>query len=160
MSTGTPNNTLDFSHAKLVARISEISPLLVPGNDIPSRLTQKLQMTLDIAEQIRIFVEALSELIEVEGVRYLNELPQVHLQSERMGVHRCHYTLNLPDAELGEISFGRNRRFLEPELKVIEQIDRKSTRLNSSHVKISYAVFCLKKKKKKYYYFNKQSTHR
>src|SRR5690606_41979677 len=26
-------------------------------------------------------------------------------------------------------------------------IDRKSTRLNSSHVKISYAVFCLKKKK-------------
>src|SRR5690606_39518922 len=28
-------------------------------------------------------------------------------------------------------------------------VDRKSTRLNSSHVKISYAVFCLKKKKKK-----------
>src|SRR5207302_9320950 len=32
--------------------------------------------------------------------------------------------------------------------------DRKSTRLNSSHVKISYAVFCLKKKKKK----NRQQT--
>src|SRR5436309_5093435 len=31
----------------------------------------------------------------------------------------------------------------------IEISDRKSTRLNSSHVKISYAVFCLKKKKKK-----------
>src|SRR5256885_3407828 len=29
------------------------------------------------------------------------------------------------------------------------QIDRKSTRLNSSHLVISYAVFCLKKKKKK-----------
>src|SRR5690625_6754017 len=29
-----------------------------------------------------------------------------------------------------------------------EPIDRKSTRLNSSHVAISYAVFCLKKKKK------------
>src|SRR5690606_40831709 len=28
----------------------------------------------------------------------------------------------------------------------ISQVDRKSTRLNSSHVKISYAVFCLKKK--------------
>src|SRR5438874_3261124 len=28
-------------------------------------------------------------------------------------------------------------------------IDRKSTRLNSSHVEISYAVFCLKKKKNK-----------
>src|SRR5947209_20616239 len=29
------------------------------------------------------------------------------------------------------------------------EIDRKSTRLNSSHANISYAVFCLKKKKKK-----------
>src|SRR5690606_39715077 len=34
-------------------------------------------------------------------------------------------------------------------LQVVRQQDRKSTRLNSSHVKISYAVFCLKKKKKK-----------
>src|SRR5438874_6087731 len=33
--------------------------------------------------------------------------------------------------------------------------DRKSTRLNSSHVEISYAVFCLKKKKKK-----KTTTHK
>src|SRR5260221_6375524 len=31
----------------------------------------------------------------------------------------------------------------------IAYIDRKSTRLNSSHTVISYAVFCLKKKKKK-----------
>src|SRR5688572_32830909 len=29
-----------------------------------------------------------------------------------------------------------------------ERLDRKSTRLNSSHSQISYAVFCLKKKKK------------
>src|SRR5690606_40869691 len=29
----------------------------------------------------------------------------------------------------------------------LQGLDRKSTRLNSSHVKISYAVFCLKKKK-------------
>src|SRR5436305_7486649 len=32
-----------------------------------------------------------------------------------------------------------------------QQRDRKSTRLNSSHVRISYAVFCLKKKKNKKY---------
>src|SRR5690349_23962684 len=31
----------------------------------------------------------------------------------------------------------------------VRPVDRKSTRLNSSHVEISYAVFCLKKKKKK-----------
>src|SRR5207249_6044056 len=33
---------------------------------------------------------------------------------------------------------------------VVPALDRKSTRLNSSHVSISYAVFCLKKKKKNY----------
>src|SRR5690606_40950307 len=32
-------------------------------------------------------------------------------------------------------------------LAFVASLDRKSTRLNSSHVKISYAVFCLKKKK-------------
>src|SRR5438874_7476334 len=47
---------------------------------------------------------------------------------------------------------GGTMQFLyyNPELgpKFIKQfLDRKSTRLNSSHVEISYAVFCLKKKK-------------
>src|SRR5207248_9823470 len=32
---------------------------------------------------------------------------------------------------------------------LVQRVDRKSTRLNSSHRTISYAVFCLKKKKKK-----------
>src|SRR5690606_40830504 len=39
------------------------------------------------------------------------------------------------------------RKYLALECR--DPLDRKSTRLNSSHVKISYAVFCLKKKKKK-----------
>src|SRR5438876_4911466 len=42
-----------------------------------------------------------------------------------------------------------------PVVKDIE--DRKSTRLNSSHPSISYAVFCLKKKKKKHQ-INKKDT--
>src|SRR5690606_41525657 len=39
-------------------------------------------------------------------------------------------------------------RLLPAAQRQITAPDRKSTRLNSSHVKISYAVFCLKKKKK------------
>src|SRR3712207_8256939 len=39
------------------------------------------------------------------------------------------------------------RRLLHDEFAVILLEDRKSTRLNSSHANISYAVFCLKKKK-------------
>src|SRR3712207_8084699 len=37
---------------------------------------------------------------------------------------------------------------LGAELQDADGLDRKSTRLNSSHANISYAVFCLKKKKK------------
>src|SRR3712207_8850169 len=36
-----------------------------------------------------------------------------------------------------------------PDANQATNLDRKSTRLNSSHANISYAVFCLKKKKKK-----------
>src|SRR5690606_39598528 len=42
----------------------------------------------------------------------------------------------------------RRRRSGQHDRRDITRTDRKSTRLNSSHVKISYAVFCLKKKKK------------
>src|SRR3712207_7588086 len=43
--------------------------------------------------------------------------------------------------------FERAKAF-EHQDDLAEQEDRKSTRLNSSHANISYAVFCLKKKKK------------
>src|SRR5690606_39714407 len=44
---------------------------------------------------------------------------------------------------------GAFRGDIHPAAGAVGGRDRKSTRLNSSHVKISYAVFCLKKKKKK-----------
>src|SRR5699024_11620554 len=58
----------------------------------------------------------------------------------------------LPD--LGRIDIGvddlrvRGERIEPAGDAVVEAGDRKSTRLNSSHVSISYAVFCLKKKTK------------
>src|SRR5207302_9275900 len=49
-----------------------------------------------------------------------------------------------------QVIVRRRRRSPQRALRNVEAfIDRKSTRLNSSHVKISYAVFCLKKKKYK-----------
>src|SRR6266704_5752885 len=58
------------------------------------------------------------------------------------------YTLSLHDA----LPIYGGRHFVAPaqdtnSSNIITQPDRKSTRLNSSHVSISYAVFCLKKKK-------------
>src|SRR5437899_8535840 len=68
------------------------------------------------------------------------------------------YTLSLHDAlpiskqrvigMAGVLDSARFRTFIGMELNV--SVDRKSTRLNSSHLGISYAVFCLKKKKQTY----------
>src|SRR5438876_9100251 len=44
---------------------------------------------------------------------------------------------------------GVIERYMGARPNVTEYVDRKSTRLNSSHPSISYAVFCLKKKKRK-----------
>src|SRR2546427_8494498 len=46
----------------------------------------------------------------------------------------------------------KSSRFVQPTVSTGLNIDRKSTRLNSSHSQISYAVFCLKKKNKKPYH--------
>src|SRR5688572_33129586 len=51
------------------------------------------------------------------------------------------------------MGLGNQRHRVRPQLDAGQ--DRKSTRLNSSHSQISYAVFCLKKKKKK----NKQQNY-
>src|SRR6266496_4553458 len=65
------------------------------------------------------------------------------------------YTLSLHDALPTSASprgSGRTRSpcvTMCPARACPRRGDRKSTRLNSSHVEISYAVFCLKKKKKK-----------
>src|SRR5690349_9955648 len=47
------------------------------------------------------------------------------------------------------LGLARARQWTRTPALMTQLLDRKSTRLNSSHVEISYAVFCLKKKKKK-----------
>src|SRR5207249_8371239 len=63
------------------------------------------------------------------------------------------YRQRLTGAGTWDLPFGKGRTFLTGAPRIVDAIvggwklDRKSTRLNSSHVSISYAVFCLKKKK-------------
>src|SRR3712207_7972458 len=63
-------------------------------------------------------------------------------------VHGSDRTFRLP--LVGDTAF----RFLEGERIWHAALDRKSTRLNSSHANISYAVFCLKKKNNNIYLYS------
>src|SRR3712207_8514531 len=75
---------------------------------------------------------------DAAGVRH-----EVHQHGVLLGRERhvpagdAHGTALEVDSQIAELDDGRVQ-------------DRKSTRLNSSHANISYAVFCLKKKKKQY----------
>src|SRR5439155_9423591 len=51
-----------------------------------------------------------------------------------------------PPCPVYEVCGGCQFQHIRYEAQLLEKADRKSTRLNSSHVAISYAVFCLKKK--------------
>src|SRR3712207_8582233 len=71
------------------------------------------------------------------GLTYSNTLGNPNLKPERITTW-----------EVGtDLQFLRNRVGLEAVYYNNLSKDRKSTRLNSSHANISYAVFCLKKKK-------------
>src|SRR5688572_32146586 len=60
-----------------------------------------------------------------------------------LGFHTRQYCLNFLETV---------QRYLECRVDFEEMSDRKSTRLNSSHSQISYAVFCLKKKRQRLEY--------
>src|SRR5690606_41478190 len=82
--------------------------------------------TLSLHDALPIFGEA-------EG-----DQGQRHGAEHHHGAHRRGVAELGVEGERGAVEVGRHD---------VGPRDRKSTRLNSSHVKISYAVFCLKKKK-------------
>src|SRR5690554_7062360 len=79
--------------------------------------------------------------------------PEVHESGVIRQLARCHRQggqRNARQLQADEIADFLHRGHLALLHKLFAQVvqrqDRKSTRLNSSHVRISYAVFCLKKK--------------
>src|SRR5207249_8317323 len=77
--------------------------------------------------------------VEVEGDLIAVEAPHVQRELEAAGSARAEQAAAAVEAaDAAPPGLGAD---------VVEEEDRKSTRLNSSHVSISYAVFCLKKKK-------------
>src|SRR3712207_8348346 len=94
----------------------------------PPRSTLFPYTTLFRSEPLRPHLEV-EGLLRADGPQHLDPVAHVHQpgqgQRERAVAHQC--------------DLQRERQDV--------RIDRKSTRLNSSHANISYAVFCLKKKK-------------
>jgi len=84
------------------------------------RLMGKLQTTLDYEQLIAYFTEETSQLVNFDGMDYLQAELGISLRSGNKTMHRCSYTLKVEGSELGDIIFYRKKRFQETELKNIE----------------------------------------
>src|SRR5690554_7601126 len=78
-----------------------------------------------------------------------NELKSIYADSFDLSVKSKNDTLFIEVSDLPDYRTGKDYNILLSKylINCFYEQDRKSTRLNSSHVRISYAVFCLKKKK-------------
>src|SRR3712207_1237486 len=90
-----------------------------------------------------------------DGKRSYLSAPQILSAAIVTGCEAVHpgYGFLSEDETFAEMVRDHGLTFIGPPANVLERFaskagDRKSTRLNSSHANISYAVFCLKKKKK------------
>src|SRR5207245_7388004 len=106
-----------------------------------------LQIFGDVGRRI-FFLEFLDKAIHQYRSRLLLEVAEL---ARELAGKRQRFAINdrklLPELLVFALQFLRGDIF---EFPFLHQLDRKSTRLNSSHGSISYAVFCLKKKKNNY----------
>src|SRR5690554_1323459 len=132
--------SLPYPPGQLVAQVVLADEINRPSPRTPSALLEAMaerQISIERATQpltSPFFVIAPQNPIEQGGTF---PLPESQLDRFLMRLQ-----LGYPDPKAErELLEGEDRR------AITGRLDRKSTRLNSSHVRISYAVFCLKKKK-------------
>src|SRR3989442_6831423 len=109
------------------------------GERIPRYAAKARLSGVDLARLLEAFPEARGKLTgKMEGdLKVSGDLS--HSPDPLAGM-RGAGQVNIRNGEMPSLQLNKN-------LMALARVDRKSTRLNSSHVRISYAVFCLKKKK-------------
>src|SRR5690606_41801510 len=103
----------------------------------PYQIMALLSYTLSLHDALPIFSRSIT-CLAVKPVSRLARKPKVMVGRQVF--------LNAHELEMSIKRHLIFPRTFENRSTFVDFVDRKSTRLNSSHVKISYAVFCLKKK--------------
>src|SRR5256885_11441021 len=114
-------------------------PSVPPANPPTPKTTGQADQPDEPTKKRKPRKKALSFLSEEEIERLFSVISSIRDRA----IFRLAYHAGLRASEIGMLQL----RDYDP--KTAKILDRKSTRLNSSHLVISYAVFCLKKKKQK-----------
>src|SRR3989440_8043265 len=123
MGTFRPAAALTFDDVLLVPRLSSVHPRNV---DVRSRFTRGISLNIPLVSA------AMDTVTE-------SEMAIAIAREGGIGVLHKNMPVDRQAAEVDRVKRSESGMILQ---------DRKSTRLNSSHDQISYAVFCLKKKKR------------
>src|SRR5690606_27713911 len=114
------------------------------------------RVPLEAAMPLDPYLQAVRDQRLREGVRPLYEMTVAEAREADLASIKADRGEQVPVGEVRELTVAGAEGQLDARLYrpdgasgPLPVVDRKSTRLNSSHVKISYAVFCLKKKKQK-----------
>src|SRR5699024_11677600 len=91
----------------------------------------------------------IANLLSQEFCAYSGERFDENSTQDKVSFERFNNDLGYVEGNVIPVKVKYNGLRADLYLDELKRADRKSTRLNSSHVSISYAVFCLKKKKNK-----------
>src|SRR6266478_1881703 len=112
------------------------------------QVESRAQMNMLPRLKPRTFYDLVIEVAIVRPGPIQGDMVHPYLR-RRNGIEKENYPAPSPDHGQPDELYNVLHKTLGVPLFQEQAIDRKSTRLNSSHSQISYAVFCLKKKKKK-----------
>lgn len=115
-------NTVDFNQAKVVSTYKDISRQILDSNDTVTRLTRRLQTSLEIRTIIEIFTQELTELIEPGQLKYETPNGTEYRYGEASGSHSCQFNLAIENTRLGKLSVCRRKRYSEDEISIIEYL--------------------------------------
>jgi len=118
----TEFRTIDFNKAKIVSTYKNLNRLISDNNDVISRLTRKLQTTLNASDIIHIFAKELKTLVDYKQLSFSSDDKDIVTFGDQSGPHSCQYNLTIDDINLGSIAFSRQKRFIEEELAIIERL--------------------------------------
>jgi len=116
------HQAIDFTKAKIVSTYRELTNQLAESNDIISRLTRRLQTTLDCSDIIHMFAQEVRTMVAFDQMTHDASNQETIIIGEHSGTHSCQYNLSMDETDLGSITFSRKKRFIEEELAIIERL--------------------------------------
>jgi len=115
-------NTIDFRHAKIVSTYNDLNLQIKDNDDVISRLTRRLQTSLDITEIVSMFATELKEIVDFSQFCYEHTDGESTIVGGVSGAHSCHFNLAMDTIRLGSMKLSRRQRFAEEELSIIEYL--------------------------------------